>query len=54
LQHYWLLNLFTCLTLPTILFISQWTELTCWTGDSWLFGGTVEVVTALAPIQNLN
>jgi hypothetical protein len=29
----------------------QWMKLTCWAGDSWLFGGTVETVTALAAIQ---
>jgi hypothetical protein len=33
---------------------SQWTNLTCWTDDNWLFGGMVETVTALAPIQELN
>jgi hypothetical protein len=32
----------------------QWAKFTCWTGDSRLFGGTIEIVTAMAPIQNLN
>jgi hypothetical protein len=32
----------------------QWTKLTCWTGDTWLFGDTVGIVTALAPIQKLD
>jgi hypothetical protein len=54
LQRYWLLNLFTCPTVTAILFIRQWMKLTCQTGDSWLFGGVVESVTALAPIQKLN
>jgi hypothetical protein len=32
----------------------QQTKLTCLSGDSWLFGGTVEIVTTLTHIQNLS